>query len=241
MQAMIFSAGLGTRLHPLTNDLPKALAPIGNTTLLEYNLKFLASQGIDSFIINTHHFADKIEDYLKKNDFFGLDIYISYEKELLDTAGGVAKVRNLIKNDQLLLYNVDIISDIDIDKLYRYHCKNKADITLAVRDRTTSRYLLFDEKNIMTGWKNKKTEEIKLCDDKKKYKELAFSGISLINRDVLDEIGPVEKKSLIDFYLNICKERNILAYIHDDDYWFDCGSIEKLKNAEKYIFNKTFN
>lgn len=232
---MIFSAGLGTRLYPLTNNLPKALAPIGNTTLLEYNLKFLASQGIDKFIINTHHFADKIENYLEKNDFFGLDIYISYEKELLDTAGGVAKVRNRIKDDQILLYNVDIISNIDIDKLYNYHCQHKADITLAVRNRTTSRYLLFDEDNIMTGWKNKKTGEIKLYDTEKQYKELAFSGISLINRDVLDEIGPVEKKSLIDFYLDICKERNISAYIHDDDYWFDCGSVEKLKKAEKYI------
>lgn len=236
MQAMLFSAGLGTRLQPLTDNLPKALAPFGNTTLLGYNLKFLASQGIDRFIINTHHFAKKIEEYLKKNEYFDLDIQISYEKKLLDTAGGVAKVRELIKDDQILLYNVDVVSDIDIDKLYNYHCENRADITLAVRDRKTSRYLLFDEHNIMTGWKNEKTEEIKLCDKEKEYKKLAFSGINLINTGILDEIGPVEKKSLIAFYLDICNERNILAYTHDNDHWFDCGTVEKLKKAESFVF-----
>ncbi len=238
---MLFSAGLGTRLHPLTDDLPKALAPFGNTTLLEYNLKFLASQGISSFIINTHHFADKIEDYLKKNNFFGLDIYISYEKELLDTAGGVANVKDKITSKRILLYNVDIISNIDINKMYGFFCEHKTDIVLAVRNRKTSRYLLFDENKIMTGWKNNNTGEIKTCNSQTEYNKYAFSGISLMNSGLLEEIGTKEKKSLITFYLEICKERDIKAYIHNDDYWFDCGSIDKLKKAERYIFNKTNN
>ncbi len=237
MQAMLFSAGLGTRLQPLTNSLPKALAPFGNTTLLGYNLKFLASQGIDSFIINTHHFHDKIKEYLKKNDYFGLDIYISHENKLLDTAGGVAYVKQKIKNSRILLYNVDVISGIDIKNLFDYHIKHNADITLAIRNRKTSRYLLFDSNDRMTGWKNKKTGEIKLCNNEKHYKELAFSGISLVDTCVLNEIKTIEKKSLISFYLDICKDKKILAYNHGEDHWFDCGTIEKLKIAENYIFN----
>jgi len=240
MQAMLFSAGLGTRLQPLTNNLPKALAPFGNTTLLGYNLKFLSSQGINSFIINTHHFAGKIEEYLIKNDFFGLDIYLSYEDQLLDTAGGIANVKNQIKSEQILLYNVDVISDIDINRMYRYHCEKKTDVSLATRNRKTSRYLLFDESNIMTGWKNEKTKEIKLCHKEKKYKKLAFSGISLLNINVLDKIPKVEKKSVIALYLDICKDHKISAYVHDDDYWFDCGNVEKLQKAETQIFKNIY-
>ena len=238
MKAMLFSAGLGTRLYPLTKDKPKALAPFAGTTLLGYNLKFLSSQGINSFIINTHHFAGKIENYLKKNDFFGLDITISYEEELLDTAGGVAKIRDKINEDQLLLYNVDVVSNIDIEKMYNYHCDNRTDITLAIRNRSTSRFLLFDDNNVMTGWKNENTGELKRCNEKEEYNKFAFSGITILNTDILNEIGIIEKKSLINFYLDICKNRKILAFNHDDNFWFDCGSMEKLKRAEDFIINK---
>lgn len=231
---MIFAAGLGTRLYPLTKDKPKALAPIGDMTLLEYNLKYLNSQGVDGFIINTHHFASKIEEYLSKNNNFNLDITISYEKELLDTGGGLAKVREMIDEDQILIYNVDIISDIDIRKLVEYHKTKNSDITLVTRNRQTSRYLLFDEKNQMTGWKNEKTGEIKLCNKDKEYQKSAFSGISIINTNLLEHLGKVEKKSIIDFYLKLCSDHNITTYKHDNDYWFDCGSLEKLEVAEKY-------
>ncbi len=233
---MIFSAGLGTRLFPLTKDIPKALAPIGNTTLLAYNLNFLHSQGINSFIINTHHFSGKIEKYLKENDFFGLDVHISYEKELLDTAGGVANIRDLIKDEEyILLYNVDVISNINISEFYEYHCQNKSDITLAMRKRETSRYLLFDEDNVLQGWKNEKTQEVKICGDNEIEQKLAFSGISMLNTYTLDDIGKVEKRSLIDFYLNNCKKYKITAYKHDKDIWHDCGTIDKLKKAESAL------
>lgn len=237
MKAMIFAAGLGTRLFPLTKDKPKALAPFAGTTLLGYNLKFLASQGIDSFIINTHHFADTIEEYLRENKNFGLDINISYEKELLDTAGGLAKVRNLLVDDkQILLYNVDVISDINIKKMLENHLKTNSDITLAMRKRETSRYLLFDRDDKMTGWKNEKTGEIITCAcDNDKSNKYAFSGISLLNVDILEKLGEVEKKSLITYFLDICKDNIISANLHDDEYWFDCGSIEKLQIAEKFI------
>ncbi len=239
MKAMIFSAGYGTRLHPLTQDIPKALAPIANTTLLAYNLEFLSSQGISGFVVNTHHFAEKIENYLKQNDFFGLDIHISLEKELLDTAGGVAKVREMLKQeDHVLLYNVDVISNINIEKMYEFHCKNKSDITLATRKRSTSRYLLFDDNNILQGWKNEKTRETILCGYDKFKQKLAFSGISLLNTYTLDDIGEIEKKSLIDFYLTNCQKYKISAFNHDTDVWYDCGTVEKLKNAEKFLKNK---
>jgi NDP-sugar pyrophosphorylase family protein len=237
MKAMIFAAGLGTRLFPLTKDKPKALAPFADTTLLAYNLKYLASQGIGSFIINTHHFANTIEEYLMENNNFGLDIKISYEKELLDTAGGLAKVRDLLLNDkQILLYNVDVISNLNIKKMLANHLKIKSDITLAMRQRETSRYLLFDRNGKMTGWKNERTGEIITCAcNSEKVNKYAFSGISLINVNILDKIGSAEKKSLITYFLNICKYNIISANLHNDDYWFDCGSIEKLQIAEKFI------
>jgi len=234
MIAMIFAAGLGTRLYPLTKDKPKALAPFLDTTLLEYNLRYLSSFGITKFIVNTHHFADKIQEYLYDNDYFNLDITVSYEEVLLDTGGGLAKVRDLIDEEQILLFNVDIVTNIDIDKLLKYHNDNKAKVTLATRDRETSRYLLFDTQNRMIGWKNVKTGEVKSCFALDDYQNRAFSGISVINTDILDKLGSVEKKSIIDFYLGICKEIKIQTYHHDQDYWFDCGSVEKLAIAENF-------
>lgn len=236
MKALLFAAGLGTRLYPLTKDKPKALAPFANTTLLAYNLKYLASQGIDSFIINTHHFADKIEKYLQENNYFGLDIYISYEKDLLDTAGGLANVRNKLKNEeQILLFNVDVISEINILKMYDYHCTENAKITLATRNRLTSRYLLFDNSKRMIGWKNENTGEVISFGDISGSFKQAFSGISIIDTNILHELGEVKKKSIIDFYLEICKKIKISFFEHNDEFWFDCGTIEKLKTAEKYL------
>ncbi len=235
MKAMIFAAGLGTRLYPLTKDKPKALAPFGNMTLLEYNLKYLASKGISSFIVNTHHFAEKIREYLYFNEYFGLDIHISHEEKLLDTGGGLAKVRDMINEEQILLYNVDVISNIDIEEMYQYHLNNKSDITLATRKRETSRYLLFDTDSKMIGWKNEKTGEIKSCSDETSIKKLAFSGISLINTNILNSLGEIEKKSVIDFYLKVCKDHKILSYQHDQSYWFDCGSTDKLNRAFSFV------
>lgn len=239
---MLFSAGLGTRLYPLTADKPKALAPFMDTTLLAYNLRFLASQGINKFIINTHHFAEKIEEYLYNNEYFGYDIIVSYEKNLLDTAGGVAKIKeHVVDEEHLLLYNVDIISNLNVASFLNYHKENNSDISLATRNRETSRYLLFDDNNRMQGWKNIKTEESILCKEEKDLKMLAFSGISLLSTSVIEKIGSPEKKSLITFYLDVCKEKKISAYIHNEEYWFDCGNIEKLAAAESYCLQNNLN
>ena len=236
LKAMIFAAGLGTRLFPLTENKPKALAPFGYGTLLSYNINFLKQQGITSFIINTHHFAEEIEKYLKENDFFGSDIVISYEDILLDTAGGLANVYDhVLKDKYILTYNVDVISNIQIKKLYDFHVENENDISLAMRKRVSSRYLLFDEKGYMNGWENIKTGETICVGETGMSVRAAFSGIGIYKTEMIPMIGPVKKKSLIPFFLEICNNKRIAEYDHIDDFWFDCGSVKKLKEAEKFI------
>ncbi len=235
---MIFSAGLGTRLMPLTENLPKALAPIAGTTLLGYNLMFLKSQGVKSFIINTHHFADEITRYLEKNNNFGLDIYVSYEKELLDTAGGLANISHLLTPESsTLLYNVDIISNIDVKKMFKFHNNQKSDFTLAVRNRQSSRYLVFSE-NRMIGWKNTKTGEEIIKSEAIHKQDLAFSGISIVNNSIVKSLGDIGKMSLVQVLLNGCSDSSFLSYNHTCDYWFDCGTIKKLRDAESYVLSK---
>ena len=238
MKAMIFAAGLGTRLYPITKDKPKALAPFLNMSLLAYNLKYLSNYGIDEFIINTHHFADKIEQYLLLNNNFGLNIKLSYEEILLDTAGGLAKASQYFnKNEDVLLYNVDVITNIDIQRMYQLHLKENNKATLAVRNRDTSRYLLFDENNILVGWRNITSGEEIWCNESiDNVQQFAFSGIHWINTSLIKNLKP-EKLSIVPFYLNVGKESNIMAFEHDSDYWFDCGKIENLKLAENHIIN----
>ncbi len=238
MKTMIFAAGLGTRLYPITKDKPKALAPFLNTSLLAYNLKYLSKSGINEFIINTHHFADKIEYYLKENNNFGLNISLSHEEILLDTAGGLAKAYNFFnKNEDILLYNVDVISNIDIKKMYEYHKAHNAMATLAVRNRESSRYLLFDKSNSLVGWRNILTKDEIWCNNNvNDVNQFAFSGIHWINTSLINDLKP-EKLSIIPFYLRKGGDNKIVAFEHDNDYWFDCGKIENLKHAEKYITN----
>lgn len=235
MEAMIFAAGLGTRLYPITKDKPKALAPFLNGTLLEFNLKNLAAQGIHHFIINTHHFGDKIVEYLERNKNFGLSIDLSPEEELLDTAGGMAKARQYLSNDTspVLLYNVDVITDLDIQVMLYDHRLNKYDVTLATRQRPTSRYLLFDENAALCGWHNIKTGEIKPPDlTPRLYTPRAFSGIQILSKKAMHHLEKDRKYSLIDFYLEQMHRLKIKSYSHDDNYWFDCGKADRLTEAE---------
>ncbi len=233
---MIFSAGLGTRLYPLTSDKPKALAPFCKGTLLSYNLNFLKNQGIKHFIINTHHFADKIESYLNDNFFFKSDVIISYEEILLETAGGLAKVsKHLLDFDMVLIYNVDIISEIDVQSILSNHIENDNDITLAVRKRQSSRYLLFNQNGLLRGWENVKSGE-KIGYGTNKF---GYSGIGILNTEMLSLIGPPVKKSLIPFFLENCNDKKIGMFDHSEQYWFDCGSLEKLQEAENYLIKIT--
>jgi NDP-sugar pyrophosphorylase family protein len=235
MEAMIFAAGLGTRLYPVTRDRPKALAPLLNGTLLEYNLKNLAAQGIEHFIINTHHFADKIVEYLDFHDNFGLSIDLSFEEELLDTAGGMAKAKKYLrqKNTPVLLYNVDVITNLSLKELLKQHNQMGNDVTLVLRDRPTSRYLLFDSGGLLSGWQNVETGKLKPSHTNPEvHYPKAFSGIQLFSPKVMALLESGRKYSLIDFYLEQMTHLKIGAFSHDHNYWFDCGKPESLQEAQ---------
>ena len=231
--ALIFAAGLGTRLKPLTDTIPKALVKIGEKTLLQIVIEKLKNADFQRIVINTHHFAEQIFDFVKKNDF-GVEILISYEKEqLLDTGGGIFFAHDKIgKNEQFLVHNVDIISNADLQKLYFAHnSKNLA--TLLVSNRNTSRYLLFNEENRLVGWQNTKTGEIKTPYKNfnlEKCNRLAFNGIHVISPKIF-QLMQNEKMpfSITDFYISNCRKEKIIAYQQPDLEVVDVGNIETIE------------
>ena len=234
MKAMIFAAGLGTRLQPFTNNKPKALVEVNGHTLLETAIKKIIHAGINEIIINVHHFAQQIIDFVNVNDNFGIDIHFSDEtQQLLDTGGGLKKAAWFLKGGEpFLVYNVDILSDIDVRHLINYHKENKVLVTLAVRDRKTSRYLLFDKDFILCGWQNVKTGEKKIARDKPGLIPFAFSGIHIIEPAIFNLMPEPGRFSIIDVYLKLAKEYRILGYDHSLTQWLDLGRIENLKEAE---------
>ena len=228
----IFAAGLGTRLYPLTANKPKALVKYQDKTLLDNALEKMWTHGIRDIIVNLHHFSDMMLDSLRKHPHAD-HIRISDERAYLrDTAGGLKFAEPLwYKSDILLLYNVDILSDIDLSKLIDYHIQEQAEATLAVRHRSTQRYFLFDKANRkMCGWENVKTGEIIVARDSDNPERLAFSGIHVINTDFARTIPSVEKSSITQFYLSKAANHRILGFNHDDDQWQDVGKFDESRN-----------
>ncbi len=243
MNAMIFAAGLGTRLRPLTNDKPKALVELNGQTLLQITIEKLQKAGFNHIVVNTHHFSQLVINYLKANQNFGADVVISDESDfLLDTGGGLKKAAPLFSDKEpILIHNVDIISSIDLLELYQTHCRNKVLATLAVRNRPSSRVLLFDESNLLRGWKNISTGALKLPLATTPVENLhpyAFSGIHIVNHELLQLISETGKFSMIDVYLRLSASHPIMAYQHDADYWNDVGKHEQLQAAEEYLIRK---
>lgn len=238
MKAMLFAAGLGTRLKPLTNDRPKALVEIGGITLLERCITQLRNCGIKELVINIHHFGDQIKAFLKQHQNFGLSILISDESDaLLDTGGAILKAKAMLSgNEPILLINVDILTNLNFGELLDYHFQNQALATLVVRQRSTSRYLLFN-KQILVGWTNKKSGEVKVsCPEKiANADEFAFSGIHIIQPELLDEITESGKFSIIDLYLRLAKSHKICAFVDADSIWMDLGKVEELAQAEELV------
>jgi N-acetyl-alpha-D-muramate 1-phosphate uridylyltransferase len=237
-QAMIFAAGRGSRLSPITNTIPKALLPIDGVPLLEQLILKLQKEGIERIVVNVHHFASQIIDFLKAKNNFSIDILISDETDkLLDTGGGLVKAKQLFyQNEPILLYNVDILSSIDIDAMYKFHCLKSPIVTLAVRDRKTSRYLEFDTNlNLIGRFESnlniENGDEILLNN----HKALAFSGIHIINPGIFDLINETGVFSIVDLYIRICKEFQITGYLHNADNWMDCGTYDKIKSLLKPI------
>lgn len=237
MKAMILAAGLGTRLQPLTSDKPKALIEIAGKTLLQLAIEKVINGGYEEIVINVHHFADQIIEYLYLNDNFGQDITISDERhQLLDTGGGIKKVESLLSGSSpFLVYNVDVLSAIDLQTLRSYHNERGGLATLSVRNRKSSRYLVFDDHMILTGWKNSVTGEKLSVSDSKQSQLYAFSGIQIIDPAIFDLITESGTFSLISLYLRLAENNNIFGYIDTSDIWIDLGKPEQLREAEKYL------
>ena len=235
MKGMILAAGLGTRLRPLTDKIPKALVKIGTTTLLEYAIKKLLHYGFNDIIINIHHLPDLIIRYLADNKNFGASVTISDEREiLLDTGGALKKASEFLKgNEPFLVYNCDIVTDLNLSQLFEYHLKQGGLCTLAVRQRETSRYFLFDNDNNLCGWWNKKTNERKLAvKSGKSLNNYAFSGINVINPEALNLFPDNNVFSLVDFYLKIASDNSIKGFDHSQTSWSDIGSPVELDKMQ---------
>lgn len=233
-QAFVLAAGLGTRLRPLTNDRPKALVEVGSYTLLEINLKNLIRQGATQIVVNVHHFPDKILNFIESKTW-GVPIVVSDERDLLlDTGGGLKHAEPLFLPDlPIVVHNVDILSDIDFQKMLTYHTESKSIATLATSIRDTSRYLLIDDKGLLVGWENKKTGEYRWSDDsREEYKEHAFSGIAIVEPRLLELLPPDgEPYPIIPAYLDIAKHHTISTFQHESKNWIDVGKPETLEQA----------
>jgi NDP-sugar pyrophosphorylase family protein len=236
---MIFAAGLGTRLRPLTDHTPKALVKIGNKTLLEIAIGKIKDAGFDKIVINAHHFAEQIFEFVQ-NSNFEIDIEISHEKNLLlDTGGGIFYARNKIgSNAPFLVHNVDIVSNADLVRLYSLHGEENL-ATLLTSRRKTGRYLLFNEENQLVGWQNSKTGEIRTPFKNlniEKCNSLAFNGIHIISPKIFHLMKDTQMPfSIIDFYLSVCNKEKIIACQQPDLDVFDVGTEEKLKKAAQYL------
>ena len=234
MKALIFAAGKGTRLKPFTDHHPKALALVNEVPLLERNIKYLQSFGINDFVINIFHFGEQISDFLKKNDNFGAKIEISDEKaELLETGGGLVFARKFLDfEEDFLIMNADILTDLNINEFIKFHKERKDFATLAVSDRVSSRKLLFNEELILRGWLNVQTGEQRLAEFNKGFKALAFSGIHCINPRIFNKIKRTGNFSIMEEYLDLMHTEEIHGFLHDA-HLIDVGRPESVIEAEK--------
>ena len=235
-KALIFAAGKGTRLKPFTESHPKALALVNDVPLLERNIKYLQSFGVTEFVINVHHFGEQIVEFLEKNNHFGAKIDISDEKdELLETGGGLLFAQKYLENEEnFLIMNADILTDLNIHELVKFHETHLPLATLAVSDRNSSRKLFFNSEMVLKGWMNKNSGETKMAEFNNNFKELAFSGIHCINSSIFDKIKRRGKFSIMEEYLDLMFENNILGFQHEARL-IDVGRPESVIEAEKYF------
>lgn len=236
-KAMIFAAGLGTRLKPFTDHHPKALARVNGKSLLERNLEYLSGFGIVDFVINTHHFADQIDAELKKIQKPEWNIAISYEADgPFETGGGLAFASTFLRQQELpfVVMNVDILTNLDIIGMFEYHQKINPLATLAVTDRESSRQFLFDDEMKLVGWKNNLTNAMKwvdgIVDDVRPF---SFSGIHVIHPSIFNHMPSKGTFSMVDVYLKIAKDQLIIAYDHSGDLVLDVGKPSSLLTAEE--------
>ena len=240
MNAFIFAAGLGTRLKPLTDTMPKALVPVAGKPLLAHVIEKLKAAGCKKIVINIHHFGEMIMDYVKENNNFGIDIVFSDEREmLLETGGAIKHAVDLLGDEPFLIHNVDIMSNVDLKALWSEHINSGSAATLLVSKRNSSRALLFNKESNLTAWTNKNTGEVKTPYENIEIaclEEFAFSGIHVFSPQLFKYFGEYpEKFSIIDFYLNTCKAEKIKAYTQEGLQLLDVGKLDSLEKAEEFI------
>lgn len=237
-KAMVLAAGLGTRLRPLTDDRPKALVEVAGRTMLEITLTRLRSFGIREVIINVHHFADVIADYLQTNRNFGMRVEISREETLLDTGGGLKQAAWFFGEDPpepFILHNVDVLSTIDLAQMLRCHNDNQALATLAVQKRETSRYLLFDDSNHLCG-RQSSGDKPEIARPAPQMHSLAFCGVHVISPNLLSMLTEQGAFSIISAYLRLAaRGEKILAFPSDQFYWRDLGKPEHVEQAARDV------
>ena len=233
---MIFAAGLGTRLNTETTNKPKALVEVGGKPLLQHAIEKLKNEGITEIVVNVHHFSKLVTAFINDNDF-GVKIHISDETDkLLDTGGGLKKAACFFSKDEpILIYNVDIISNLNLKYLLEDHLNSGAMVTLAVRKRETQRYFKFDDSKQLVGWINKKTGESKISRIREfeSATEMAYSGIHIIQTEIFSLMPESERFSITDFYLELAKNYLIKGFYEDSDMWMDVGKPEQLQAARK--------
>ena len=245
-QAMILAAGLGTRLKPLTDTMPKALVPVGGKPLLEWNIRKLQAQGYDRFVINIHHFAQQIRDYVAQQDYAPLVHFSDETSQLLETGGGLKHAQDLFSDEEpILIHNVDILDNVDYGWFARQH-QTDEDAVLLVSQRKTKRYLLFDNAMHLMGWKNIETGEIKspyeyvrrtgLSQHGEPLNMFAFSGIHSFSPRLFPLMGRFpDRFSIIDFYLSVCHRSHIVGLVKPDLNVLDVGKLDSLEQAEKFL------
>jgi len=245
MKAMILAAGLGTRLRPLTNDHPKALVEVAGQTLLEITLRRLRQFGVREVIVNVHHFADMVVDYLKKQANFGMRLEISREEILLDTGGGLKKAAWFFLEDSrnsdepFILHNVDVLSNVDLDRMVQFHRKNQSLATMAVQDRQTSRYLLFNEENQLCGRRSGNDQVAEIVWPSPQIQALAFSGLHVISPQLLARMTEDGTFSIISCYLRLAGQgEKIAAFRADEYYWRDLGRPENVAQITDDVVSK---
>lgn len=234
---MIFAAGLGTRFKPWTDKHPKALALVNGKSLLQRNIEYLQQYNITDVVVNVHHFADQIIESIKKNKGWGSNVVISDEtNEVLETGGGLLNARKLLEGDEpFITLNVDILTDLDLNKLLAYHQQHKPLISFAVTSRETSRYFLFDENDRLCGWRNTKTGEERISIAKPGLSEKAYSCVVIFEPKVFSLMRQTGKFSLVETYLDLASTHTILGYDHSNDKLVDVGKPESVAVAERYF------
>lgn len=241
MNAMIFAAGLGSRLRPLTDNCPKALIKIDHRSLLEIALLKMSRLKIKKVVVNVHHHAQQIIDFIQNYRSNNMEILISDERDqLLDTGGGLLNAAPLFdRGSQILIYNVDVVTNANIEALIQYHNIHQNLATLFVQERKASRYLMFDNNNLLCGWKNPKTGEEKWVSDVVTSKAMGFNGVQVINYELLNLIDAKNAFPIIPVYLQLAEKHRISGWVDNKSEWFDAGTPEKVNNVREFFINCT--